>query len=355
MRLGVILFLFFSNSIWGEAQSTEIIKDLKNTWHISKGDLLTEYQDEDVHTIHFFVLDHYKGGTILIEAPGEFSLFVNGQLQVRKKYQFSLSVDSLLSIKGGMPLLSVYHSRNARSLKTELILKSDAENINFIRASSHFTDFVILSSLLLFGFFVILFRFNTKLTIDYLNLIKIFSIQEREDSVFTGRIGSSVNLLFFMFISLLWGLILLIAFNNGPLGLQKISIQSTAAGFGWWLLVSLLVLVFLFFKLVLLWFMSAIFRLEGLVRFQFFNFIRSLYLTAVLVGIVLLSYFILEMENPDFFYYLLISASGFMILSALFFYLKLMNRTSSAGFHLFSYLCGSEIIAMMILIKVLLN
>jgi hypothetical protein len=70
---------------------------------------------------------------------------------------------------------------------------------------------------------------------------------------------------------------------------------------------------------------------------------------------VLLVYFILNLENPDFFYYLLATACGFMILSALVFFLKLLNRISSAGFHLFSYLCGSEIISMMILTKVLLN
>jgi hypothetical protein len=355
MRIGILLILFFLNSTWGWAQSAEIIKDLKDTWQVLNGDRLADYQGEPVRTIHFFVTDQCKGGTILIKAPGEFALFVNGQLLVRTTLQFNLNVDSLLSIKGDMPLLSVYQKINAKTLKTELIHKSDAEIFNVTRDPTHFNDFAILGSLLLFGFFIILFRFNTKLTIDYLNLIKVFSVQEREDGIFTGRIGSSVNILFFVFISSLWGLLLLIVFNNGPLVLQKISIQSTIGAFGWWLLVSVFVLVFLFLKLVLLWIMSAIFGLEGLVRFQFFNFIRSLYITAVLVGIGLLIYFILQMAKPDFFYFLLATACGFMILNALFFYLKLMNRTSSAGFHLFSYLCGSEIISMMILTKVLLN
>jgi len=355
MRIGVLLILFFLTSTWAWSQSREIIKDLKDTWQVLKGDRLVDYQGEPVQTIHFFVNDQCKGGTILIKAPGEFALFVNGQLLVRTTMQFNLNVDSLLSIKGDSPLLSVYHKRNVKTVKTELIHTGNMEHFNLIRASTHFNDFVILSSLLLFGFFVILFRFNTKLTIDYLNLIKVFSIQEREDGIFTGRIGSSVNILFFVFISSLWALLLLIAFNNGPLVLQKISIHSTLGAFGWWFLVSVILLVFLFLKLVVLWIMSAIFGLEGLVRFQFFNFIRSLYITSVLVGIALLVYFILELENPDFFYYLLASACGFMIFNAFIFYLKLMNRTSSAVFHLFSYLCGSEIISMMILTKVLLN
>ncbi len=355
MRIGFLLILFFLNSTWGGAQSTEIIKDLRDTWQVSSGDRLVDYQGEPVQTIHFFVTDQCKGGTILIKAPGEFALFVNGQLLVQTRLQFNLNVDSLLSIKGDMAILSVYQKRNVKTLKTELIHRRNAEITSVTRASTHFNDFVILSSLLLFGFFIILFRFNTKLTFDYLNLIKVFSVQEREDGIFTGRIGSSVNLLFFVFISSFWGLLLLVVFNNGPLILQKVSIHSTAGAFGWWLLVSVFVLVFLFLKLILLWIMSAIFGLEGLVRFQFFNFIRSLYIAAVFVGIALLVYFILQLEKPDFFYNLIATACGFMILSALFFYLKLMNRTSSSVFHLFSYLCGSEIIAMMILTKVLLN
>lgn len=354
MRTGFLILLIFS-STWGWTQSMDVIKDIKDSWLVSSGDCIVAYQGDPAQAIHIFITDEFKGATILIKTPGEFALFVNGQLQVRPQLHFNLNVDSLLSITGDLPLLSVYHSQDVKSIATELVRQGNSEHFNSIRASTHFNDFIILSSLLLFGFFVILFRFNTKLTIDYLNLIKVLSIQEREDGIFTGRIGSSVNILFFVFISSLWGLLLLIVFNCGPLAIQKISIHSTAGAIGWWLLVTASVLVILFLKLVLLWIMSGIFGLEGMVRFQFFNFIRSLYISAALVVIAMVVYFILELEKPDFFYYLLAAACGFMIFSAIIFYLKLMNRTSSTVFHLFSYICGSEIISMMILTKVLLN
>jgi Domain of unknown function (DUF4271) len=355
MRAGVFLILFFFNATWCRSQATEIIHDLRDQWKVSKGDHFQGYQGESVHTIHLFVTDQFKGGIISIKAPGEFAVFVNGQLLVRARLELNLHVDSVLSKWAGVPILSVFQKGNVKSIRTELIHRVSLENVNVVRASTHFTDFVILSALLLFGFFVMLFRSNTRLTIDYLNLAKVFSVQEREDAIVTGRIGSSVNILFFVFISLLWGLLLLIIFTNGPLVLQKISIHSTAGAFGWWLLVSLLVFVFLVVKLVLVWIMSSLFGFKGLVRFQFFNFIRSLYVASALMGLVLLSYFVMELKNPNFFYFVLASGCGFMMLSAFFFFLKLMTRTSSAVFHLFSYLCGSEIISLMILIKVLLN
>ena len=212
------------------SQPSEITIDLKDHWKVLKGQHLVDYEGEAVQAIHLFIEDQYKGGILSIKAPDEFTLFVNGQLQLRTQYKIDLNVDSLLQMKGGVPLLSVFQKGNIRSIKTELIQKRFLEHDNFLRASSHFNDFVILSSLLLFGFFVILFRSNTRLTIDYLNLIKIFSIQEREDAIVTGRIGSSVNLLFFVFISLLLGLLFLIVFHVGPPILKKIYVESVLEG-----------------------------------------------------------------------------------------------------------------------------
>jgi hypothetical protein len=358
MRAGVLLILFFLSAGSGWSQSTEIIKDLRNSWKVSAGDRLEDYQGQHVKTIHLLITDQYNGGVISIKAPGEFALFVNGQLQLRTKSEFRLNVDSLKALHRGTPLLSIFQNSIVKTIQTNFIIKASLENERFIREPTDFNDFVILSALLLFGFFVILFRSNTRLTTDYLNLAKVFSIQEREEAIVTGRIGSSVNILFFVFISLLCGLLLMIIFHWGPPAIRfssKVSIQSTADAFIGWLILSIIIFSILITKLLLIWFMSVLFGFKGVVRFQFFNFIRSLYVVSVLMGIILLGYYTLEIEKTDFFYFLLASAGGFMILSSLLLYFKLLTRTSSSVFHLFSYLCGSEIIPLMILIKVLLN
>ena len=358
MRAGILLILFFlsAGSVW--SQSTEKIKDLRSFWKVSEDDRLVDYQGQHVHTIHLLVTDQFNSGVISIKAPGEFTLFIDGQLQLRAKSEFRLNVDSLRAMREGTLVLSIFQNRNVKTIQTDFIVRASLENERFTRGPTDFNDFVILSALLLFGFFVILFRSNTRLTTDYLNLAKVFSIQEREEAIVTGRIGSSVNILFFVFISLLCGLLLMITFHWGPPVLHfssKVSIQSTAAAFIGWLLFSITIFSVLITKLLLIWLMSSLFGFKGVVRFQFFNFIRSLYVVSVLMSIALLGYFIFEMEKTNFFYFLLASAGGFMILSAFFLYFKLLTRTSSSVFHLFSYLCGSEIIPLMILIKVLLN
>ena len=358
MRAGILLILFFLSAVSGWSQSTEIIKDLRNSWKVSVGDHLEDYHGHDVHTIHLLITDQFKGGVISIKAPREFTLFIDGQLQLRTKSEFQLKVDSLRAVRAGTPLLSIFQNNNVKTIQTDFIVKASLENERFTREPTDFSDFVILSALVLFGFFVILFRSNIRLTTDYLNLVKVFSIQEREEAIVTGRIGSSVNILFFVFISLLYGLLLLIIFHWGPPVLRfsaKVSFQSTTDVFIGWLIFSIIIFSVLITKLLLIWLMSTLFGFKGVVRFQFFNFIRSLYVISVLMGIVLVGYYVLEIEKTVFFYFLLASAGGFMILSALFLYFKLMTRTSSSVFHLFSYLCGSEIIPLMILIKVLLN
>jgi Domain of unknown function (DUF4271) len=358
MRVTVVLILFFLSAGGAGSQPTEIRKDLSAHWKVLEGDRMEDYQGQAVHTIHLFVTDQFKGGILSIKAPGEFTLFINGQLQLRAHSEYKLNVDSLLAMRAGTPLLSIFQKGNVTSIQTDLISHAQLENENLTRESTHFNDFVILSSLLLFGFFVILFRSNTRLTVDYLNLEKLFSIQEREEALVTGRIGSSINILFFVFISLLCGVLLMVIFRWDPPELylsHKGSIHSSASAFAQWLVVSLAIFIFLILKLLLIWIMGTLFDYKGVVRFQFFNFIRSLYIASALMGFVLLGYFMLEIKNPDFFYFLLASACGFMILSAFILYFKLMTRTSSSFFHLFFYLCGSEIIPLMILIKVLLN
>jgi len=358
MRAGILLLLFYFSTGCGWAQAVEKIIDIKDKWKVTKGDRLEDYHGQPVRSIHLLINDQFKGGTLVIKAPDEFALFINGQLQHRTKFQLRLNVDSLLKLQPDDILLSIFQQDNVKTLQTDLIYKGQFDNENLIRQSSWFNDFVILSSLILFGFFVILFRTNTRLASDYLNAVKILSFQEREEAIVTGRIGSSVNILFFVFISLLSGLLLIIIFNLGAPVLHfssTVTIGSVTEYFIGWLLFSFVIFIFLIGKLLLIWCLSALFGYKGVVRFQFFNFIRSLYLVFVVMSLVLLGYFMVGIKNPDFFYFMLASAGGFMILSSLFLYFKLMTRISSAVFHLFFYLCGSEIIPMMILIKVLLN
>jgi hypothetical protein len=235
------------------------------------------------------------------------------------------------------------------------VSKSDLDNP--VREGILFKDFVILASFMLITFMIVLFRVNPRLTLDYLNVVKLFSFQERDEAIVAGRIGSSVNLFFFALVSFLLSLLLMIIFYVAPDRIRLAGdfvFQSTPRAFFIWLLLSTIIFLLLISKLVLIASFSLLFNLKSTVRFQFFNFIRLLFVTAIVMGVMAVIYFIFHSQNPALFYNLLILGSFFVITGTVFLFLKLLARTAFPVFHLFSYLCATEIIPLMILGKVIL-
>ena len=143
-------------------------------------------------------------------------------------------------------------------------------------------------------------------------------------------------------------------YGSGKASFPLISIDSVWDGFAQWLKWSAVVLMLLSFKLVLTFLLSGLFNISEFVPFHFFNFLRMLFFVFGTGTLLSLGYFIFKGQNPEFYSYLLY---GFTILTffwVLLIYLKLLNRVPFRFFHLFSYLCVSEIVPMVIIFKILL-
>jgi hypothetical protein len=341
------------------AQVREEVKDIKEEWKVYEAGVLTDYQNRSKphRAVHLLPRESWRGSTLKIEGE-ECDIFINGKLMIAPGSNALLNVDSLLSRYDNHLLISIYSRAGVSGLKTQLIkLMAAAENANVRRSKIFFDDFVIISLLALLVFFVTLYRTHTHLTLDYFNIAKLFSFQAREEAITTGRIGSSANLFFFVFIALLGSVLLIIILQEGaPAVTLWGSLPVTRLGgiIAIWLLLAALILVGLFIKLVAVLVLSWLFNFRDVVRFQFFNFVRSLYVAQLAAGILAIGYYIVGIESPRFFYFLLFIICALLFLNTFFLYFKLMPRAATAGFHLFSYLCGSEIIPLMILIKVLL-
>jgi hypothetical protein len=72
------------------------------------------------------------------------------------------------------------------------------------------------------------------------------------------------------------------------------------------------------------------------------------------IACMALVYFVFQARSPNLFYSLLLVGGFFIIIGTLLLFLKLLARTSFPIFHLFSYLCATEIIPLMIIGRVLL-
>lgn len=119
-----------------------------------------------------------------------------------------------------------------------------------------------------------------------------------------------------------------------------------------WILLALGISGVLMIKLVFLALIATLYGWEDVTGFQFFNFIRTLILSLAIIAILSLSCFSFGIAVN---YYTLLKAGCILlIMGAGLLYFKLQARTTFRSFHLFSYLCATEIFPLVILVKVLL-
>lgn len=357
MKQFLFLIIGYFLAISGYCQS-QATYDLQAEWTVQENEAIVKYTGQRNNAVYFTLDKKSLGSKLLIFDRTEYSVFINGKLIARKRDSLQLQVDSLWAQYRGSLFISVYQKQPIYSLKTLLLLpinKSDSDNP--VREGNFFKDFVILSSLILMALMVILLRVNPRLTFDYLNIVKLFSFQERDEAIVAGRIGSSINLFFFALISFLLSLLLIIIFYVAPDRIRMAAEfvpHSTLHAFLSWVILSCIIFLVLIAKLVLIASFSLLFNLKSTVRFQFFNFIRLLFVTSLAIGLIAVIYFIFHSQNPTLFYNLLLVGSLFVVAGTIFLFLKLLARTAFPVFHLFSYLCATEIIPLMILGKVIL-
>jgi hypothetical protein len=120
-----------------------------------------------------------------------------------------------------------------------------------------------------------------------------------------------------------------------------------------WIRLSVIILGVFFVKILLIFSLTRLFGLKGLARIHFFNWVRLLLIVFGASSIILFIYFILRGQSPDFFIVFLTLVVGTLVSWIFIVFLKLNGKTEHSMFHLFSYICATEIIPLLITIKVL--
>ena len=87
--------------------------------------------------------------------------------------------------------------------------------------------------------------------------------------------------------------------------------------------------------------------------FHFFNFTRLLLVFVGLLTLILITYHLLHGQQKGVYVFLLETVSWILGGWAILLFLKLTNRIPYAVFHLFSYICATEIIPFLLIVKVL--
>jgi len=354
------LFLFYH-----EAESQKQLiqkKDLEKEWLVHTG---TEYVpldqvDKPVRTI-YFRLDPgvFKGDILKIESEDRFSVFINSQLYSQNENSLTISMDSLFKNVSREELFIAVHQKGniSRQLTTQIYTEvTDAGSGGdtlMLRKPTYFRDFVVVTTLFLFVFFVLMIQLNPRLSSNYFSIPKLFSLREGDDDQYYFKI-TSANILFYVFISMVLSLFMLIigelSTSNDVLKIQSATFIDTVLV---WIKMTIIILSLLFIKVLVVYIASFLFGISEGAGYHFFNFIRLLLITVAFLTIVLVFYYILHGSNQGVYSFLFKFFSWVLGAWAILLFFKLSNRVRFSSIHLFSYICATEILPFLIIIKIL--
>ena len=359
------LLLFFAVPLHhsAKAQGNALVKDLHNDWLVFHDGQYQPYgTTQDRVTTVYFKLDApaFSGMHLKVSSPSRYSVFINGQLTIQSKAPSVLSIDSLATHYKSTLLQLAVHQRqiNRDGLFTAVISKqaspSFGETLN--PNYSAFRDFAIIGIMVLLIMIITIIKLNPKLASDYFSISKIFSMREAEDGPSKSRITNSINILFYAYSSLMLGYFLMIVYHFLPheyptaLYFQPTTFWDAILEWGE---LSLIVLALFFVKIVMVYGLSYIFGMKEVGSVHFFNWVRLLVGVFGVLTVIVFFYFIMRGAREGFYDFLLHAIAwvfvGWMVLIIL----KLQRQLPHSMFHLFSYICATELIPFLITVKVL--
>jgi hypothetical protein len=365
MKRLLVLFLLslVTVCVWSQPKAFTVKQDLTVEFKIFQDEQYAPYiNQENIHTIYFFIdSEKFAGDYLHLRSVNKFVMFINGKLASASGERFS--IDSLSKVFGSSNLLVALHQKNisVKSLQAQIetpAYVAPRELTPEDKPLSFFRDFVVIASIVLLIMFIIVLNLNPKLASDYFSVSRIFNLREGDDNQIYMRITSSTNILFYIFCSLILGFYLMIVFHfisPAYAMAAHISTESFGGAISQWMLLSLSILTIFFVKIILVHVTSTLFGSKELAGIHVFNWVRLLLIIFGSMSIILFFYFILHGQSSMFHALLLNLIAWCLVGWIIIIFLKLRSRSGYSMFHLFSYICATEIIPLLIIITVLYN
>ncbi len=347
----------------GASASPVLVKDLRPEWTIYEKGAYRPAGTGDtelISTIYFSIDPRKFGGHSLLISGGEhWHLFINGRLVSEEHGSVHFNIDSLQQEFGPSLFVGLRTPGGFGDVLTRIVSPAIPQSTlgweQTLRKPAFFRDFGVIVSVFLLGFFLVLLRSNPQLTLDYFSFSKIFSASERNETQLASRITSSANLLFYLFCALLTGFLLsAIFYSSGPSfsAALLIPMDSLASTFIVWGVLSASIFLLLAAKLAIVLVFSTLFNFRETMSFQFFNFLRFVLFTSVIMALMSLIFFTFRVDSPILYERLIALGLVLLTIGSIAVLLKLLRKSRFSFFHLFSYLCISEFIPLVIIFKI---
>lgn len=353
-----LLTLILVTCRFAQGQHLFLKTDLRPEWQTySNGEFSVISGLSNQQTIYLWLSPReFRGDQFLVESSNEFSVILGNEVVQSQTRHFAIPVDSVaVMLKSSDKVLVGVHQPGGiqGSLKTLIMsdigFASSAEDAGPVaKPRNSSSNFVVVCFLLLTAFFAGILGINPKLTSHFFSLRSLFAQRDIEEGQAQSRISSGPNMVFYGFVSLLSGYVIVLTS-------QHVGAVETTYGYLslLWLRVSAVVFVVLMIKAITIIGFATLFGIGELARVQFLNFIRVTLLIMLLIAVLISGYSVAIEASANgytfFFHSIEWVLAGWVGLS----FLTLLRRVPFSLFHLFSYICLTELIPFFLVVNIL--
>ena len=229
-------------------------------------------------------------------------------------------------------------------------------NIILTRTNNYFNEFFITAVVIIMGFWVFLYYNDPKNASTFISYSKTLSLRGLGDNLFRTKFFSPTNFRVYIFYGMIFSLLgISVDFMaNNHLGFY-LDFKNILMPFAIWILLILAVLTGLIFKQWLISYFTKIFKIKDFSKNHFFSIIRvSLGGVLLILLIFVLIKFVLKWHSYDNYQIFIPLIITMYVLRTIIIFLRLIIFSKHRMLHLFSYLCATEIIPLVIIAKIIL-
>lgn len=227
------------------------------------------------------------------------------------------------------------------------------------RGKGIFNDFFIIGLLLISAFVAALFNLYPKTFHDFYKLDKTFSLKSRDESRLVSSPINGITLVFLFVYSVVFSFLIIVIWHQlggVPKFLGFVNF-SNLSGMGIsWAIFSVLIFIAILAKYIVISAVTSLFNIKDFASIHFFDFIR---MSQVFMIFILIMVSLLELSFQSYqeigFKLVIYLAIFFSIIIVLVLFFKLLRSSTFRNIHLFSYLCTTEILPLLIGFKIFLN
>lgn len=341
----------------------QLVYDLRQDWVFfneeSQSFLPVEDQNLSLKTISFRLRDSEFNQfylTILLKKKAH--LFYRTKLiATLPAGSTSLKIDSLRRELGDLqPMLTIFGDNLLPELSVRVMTKSIPNNrppsYQPIRYANDFSNFFYLILTLIVGFFVVLKTRFPELTDQYLLFYRAIRMKTLDELIYKINFIAYPNILFIAFIGMVFAFVVMSFMYFFPGIISILDINPGVIPF-WrlvlgWTEISVLVGVLLVLKFFLTLLASSIFSLKT-ASVHFASFLRLAMVLALSLLLLIIIQQTMLGELPQFIYWGILL--GGLLGIEIILYLKLTIGTSHTLLYIILYLCATEIIPIILLLK----